>query len=241
MGILCYAFSYIKKWCWDISSPNIPRKGNTMKKMITVISTLFMTLMLLTVGLAGPANAATPTMVDFDDTDWPGVPYRVGGKEPVANSTPLSQDDLWVAAEQYMARDGFSATHALGAGNYTVLNLDVPSEGVPADLSNGTCPGPIRYTNVGVPPEGFVAELGECGGWDRYGWLQEGYVVRMSGNVTGNYMVHDVLALGAPGNQKLGFTDTPDVVLTVNNPNAPNELYMFGLIDYTKRSANLTP
>lgn len=142
--------------------------------------------------------------------------------------------DLQAASAQYQARDGISLIGATGLATYRVLNLNVPAEGVPADLGNGTCPGPIRYTDTEVETQ-YVSELGECGGWERFGWLQEGDVVWLSGKASGNYIVKDAIALGAPGNTKAGFTDTPDAVLLVNNSHAKNELHMFGLIDYTKR------
>ena len=210
-----------------------------MRKTTKTLTTVFASLIFAATAFAMPANAATKTQLD-DDNLVPGVPYASPLRTPVPDMGPLSQADLWVAAAQYTARDGFSAKHALGAGNYTVLNMEVPGEGVPEDLSNGTCPGPIRYTNTQVATE-YIAELGECGGWDRYGWLQEGNVVRLTGKVSGNYMVKDVIALGVPGNTKLSFTDTPDAVMVVNNPNAQDELYMFNLIDYTKRLAQNQP
>lgn len=204
----------------------------TAKTLTKTMTTLFASLMLAATAFAMPANAIPKVT---HDGEWQGVPYAY---PPVADTpapAPLSETDLWAASAQYQARDGFSAVHALGAGNYTVLNLDIPGEGVAADLSNGTCPGPIRYTDATAGIE-YASELGECGGWDRFGWLKEGHIVRLSGKLSGNYMVSDVLPLGAPGNTKLSFTDTPDVVLMVNNINAQNELYMFGLIDYTKRN-----
>lgn len=198
-----------------------------MKKLRTMFA-VGMTLVML--GFGAPAHAAPVT-----DDDWLEVPYKYPAvPKPVSES--LSQTDLWVAAEQYQARDGFSVTHALGAGNYTVLNLPVTGEGVAEDIGNGTCPGPIIYTDTAVDYTEYVSELGECGGWERFGWLQEGDVVRLSDKITGNYMVRDVLALGAPGNTKLSFTSTPDVVLMVNNANVKNEMYVFGLVDYTKRT-----
>ncbi|MBC9704814.1 MAG: hypothetical protein H9W81_07540 [Enterococcus sp.] len=205
-----------------------------MKKTIMMI-TLFFTLMFAVTGFAAPANADDRTP---DEDGWLGVPYAYPSTPPAPENN-LSQEDLWVAAAQYTARDSFSAVHALGAGDYTVLNMDVPAEGVASDLSNGTCPGPIRYTDTTVPNQEFIAELGECGGWERYGWLQEGNVVRLSGKVEGNYMVHDVMALGDPNNAKSSFTDVPDVVMMVNNANEKNELYLFGLIDYTQRVDNV--
>lgn len=163
-------------------------------------------------------------------------------QEFASEDQPWSPDisDLHAASAQYQARDGFSMVGASGLGTYRVLNLPVEAEGVAADLGNGTCPGPIRYTDTTTPIE-YVSELGECGGWERFGWLQEGDVVRLSGKVNGNYIVKDVAALGAPGNTKLNFTDNPDVVLLVNNPAAKDQLYMFGLIDYTKRVSQNQP
>lgn len=229
--LLCLVLHY--EMVLGISSPKTYRKGNTMKKTLTIISTLFLSLLLAVGGCIAPANAAPTVRAD----DWQGVPYR-DTSQPAAPGNSLSETDLWAAAAQYQARDGFSAQHALGAGNYTVLNLSVTGEGVAEDLGNGTCPGPIRYTNTATPQTEYVAELGECGGWDRFGWLQEGNVVRLNDKLTGNYMVQDVLALGAPGNTKLSYTSVPDVVLMVNNPDAANEMYVFGLVDYTKRTSN---
>lgn len=186
-----------------------------MRKTIQIITTLFASLMLAVTAFAAPANA-----VFFAAEDKPGTP---------------NINDLQAASSQYQARDGFSMVGASGMWTYRVLNLPVESEGVPADLGNGTCPGPMIYTDNTMEQMEYVAELGECGGWDRYGWLKEGDVVRLSGKLTGNYIVKDVVALGAPGNAKLNFTDTPDVVLMVNNSSAQNEMHMFGLIDYTKR------
>ena len=191
-----------------------------MKTVTKTLATAFASLALAATAFTLPAQAQ-----EFASEDQPWVP---------------DISDLQVASAQYQARDGFSMVGASGLGTYRVLNLPVPGEGVAADLGNGTCPGPIRYTDTATPVE-YVSELGECGGWDRYGWLQEGDVVRLSDKVNGNYMVKDVIALGVPGNDKLSFTDNPDAVLLVNNPQAQNELYMFGLIDYTKRISQNRP
>ena len=199
-----------------------------MKKATRILTASFFAMTLAVTGFAMPANA-TVTIADEDlvpaGTPWTYIDYA---------GNP-SIDDLQAAAAQYQARDGFSMTGATGMNTYEVLNLNVPVEGTAADLGTGVCNGPILYNDTTVDHIEYIAELGECGGWDRFGWLQEGNVVRLNGLLEGNYMVVDVLALGAPGNQKLGFTDTPDVVLMVNNANAPNEMYTFGLVDYTKR------
>lgn len=192
-----------------------------MRKTTKTIATLFASLMLGVTAFAAPANA-----VGFSAEDQPWSP---------------DISDLQAASAQYQARDGFSMVGASGLGTYRVLNMAVEAEGVPSDLGNGTCPGPMVYTDNTMEQMEYVAELGECGGWDRFGWLQEGDVVRLSGNVDGNYMVKDAVALGAPGNTKLGFTDTPDVVLMVNNVNGQGEMHMFGLIDYTKRLSGKSP
>lgn len=191
-----------------------------MRKTTKTIATLFASLTLAVTAFTMPAQA-----VGFAPEDQPWTP---------------DISDLLAASAQYQARDGFSMVGASGLGTYRVLNLPVEAEGVAADLGNGTCPGPIRYTDTTVPIE-YIAELGECGGWERFGWLQEGDVVRLSGKVDGNYMVKDVVGLGVPGNTKLNFTDTPDTVLLLNNPYAKDQLYMFGLIDYTKRLPQSQP
>lgn len=202
-----------------------------MKKATKIFTTLFFAMALAVTGFAAPANAMM-TIAEEDQgssgTPWAYTDYA---------GTP-SMDDLQAAAAQYQARDGFSMTGATGMNTYEVLNLNVGVEGTAADLATGVCNGPILYNDTTDRVE-YIAELGECGGWDRYGWLQEGNVVRLNGLIGGDYMVADVLALGAPGNQKLHFTTTPDVVLMVNNVNAPNEMYTFGLVDYTKRTSNI--
>lgn len=199
-----------------------------MKKATRILTTLFFTLMLAATGFALPANA-TMTIAEEDQvssgTPWVYTDYA---------GTP-TMDDLAAASAQYQARDGFSMTGATGMNTYEVLNLNVSVEGTAADLSTGVCNGPILYNDTSVEHIEYIAELGECGGWDRFGWLQEGNVVRLNGLMEGDYMVVDVLALGAPGNQKLAFTETPDVVMMVNNAYAANEMYTFGLVDYTKR------
>ncbi|MBC9704815.1 MAG: hypothetical protein H9W81_07545 [Enterococcus sp.] len=202
-----------------------------MKNATKILTTLMFTGALALTGLM-PANATI--QIAPEDHESSGTPWL----QPDYAGTP-TMEDLQVASEQYQARDGFLLSGATGMNTYEVLNLEVPAEGVAADLSNGTCPGPIRYTDTTIPNQEFIAELGECGGWERYGWLQEGNVVRLSGKVEGNYMVADVLALGDPNNSKLHFTDVPDAVLMVNNAYEKNELYLFGLIDYTKRVDNV--
>lgn len=199
-----------------------------MKKALKTVTALFFSTAVATAGFAAPANATVNFEQEGAGTPWSYVDY---GGNP-------SMEDLQVASAQYQARDGYSLPGALGMNTYEVLNLEVPAAGLPTDLGNGTCPGPMRYTDVTDTVE-YVAELGECGGWERYGWLEEGNVVRLSGEVSGNYMVNDVLALGAPGNENLHYTNTPDVVLMVNNANASNQMYLFGLIDYTQRVSNV--
>lgn len=206
------------------------RKGNTMKKIFKIMTTLFIAMTFAVVGFSAPANAAP-----WADGGL-GVPYPDPNR-PAPTVGTATGEDMWVASAQHTGKYGFSATHALGAGDYRVLNMEINAEGVASDLASGTCPGPIRYTDNTIPGQEFIAELGECGGWERFGWLQEDHVVRLSGLVNGNYLVNDVVALGAPGNQKLGFTNTPDVTLMVNNANERDQMYLFGLIDYT----NLLP
>ena len=202
-----------------------------MKKVTRVLTALFFAMTLAMTGFAMPANAMS-TIAEEDrgpaGTPWSYVDYA---------GTP-SMDDLQAAAAQYQARDGYSMVGATGMNVYEVLNLNIPVAGTAADLATGVCNGPILYTDIPDRVK-YVAELGECGGWDRYGWLQEGNVVRLNGLLGGDYMVADVLALGAPGNEKLGYSTQPDVVLMVNNEDALNQMYVFGLVDYTKRTNNV--
>lgn len=157
-----------------------------------------------------------------------------GKVERMDQAPTPSMDDLAAAANQYRARDGIALEGSTGLHTYRVLNLDVDAEGIAADLQNGTCPGPMRYNDVTDRIQ-YVAELGECGGWERFGWLRKGDVVRFHGYVTGDYIVNDVLALGVPGNTVNGYSIPPDVVLMVNNSDARNQMYTFSLVDYTNQ------
>lgn len=91
------------------------------------------------------------------------------------------------------------------------------------------CIGPVLFPIPDPNIPVYVAEHDGCGGWQRIGTLGTGYRVHMSGLVSGDYTVREIVTVkkGAMSNQ-IGFSKRHSVVLQTCIPGT-NSMVVVGM------------
>lgn len=102
------------------------------------------------------------------------------------------------------------------------ITITVNTKGNQAAID--ACTGPVLYS--GIPYLHLITEHDGCGGWNRFGWLQEGQVVNLVGNAptlkTGSYKATQFVEVPR-SNQRapfVAFDGMPAVILQVCVPDA---------------------